>query len=209
MDVKKNIEIIDNNEALIEIRSVCNSVYPQLDKYKKPILARKQVVSKLKQAIHLLPGGLTFRISSAYRTPERQKYYWNKYLQLLKKEHPEKSETYLSKLVSQYVHPWKGKHASGHLTGAALDLRLCYKRNGYKLPMETKKLNFRENAKLYPANIPTYLTKNRELMYRVLNKVGFANYPREYWHWSYGDVYWAESRRKDIAFYGIIDSLEN
>ncbi len=45
--------------------------------------------------------------------------------------------------------------------------------------------------------------KNRKIMYQVLSDVGFVNYPTEYWHWSYGDRYWAYHQvQKTDALYG-------
>ena len=43
---------------------------------------------------------------------------------------------------------------------------------------------------------------NRHILNRVLNEVGFVNYPTEYWHWSYGDRYWAFIKKQPAALYG-------
>lgn len=32
---------------------------------------------------------------------------------------------------------------------------------------------------------------NREIMSKALASIGLINYPTDYWHWSYGDRYWA------------------
>ena len=42
---------------------------------------------------------------------------------------------------------------------------------------------------------------NRKIMGDVLTKVGFVNYPTEYWHWSYGDRYWAYHKKEPYALY--------
>jgi D-alanyl-D-alanine dipeptidase len=36
-----------------------------------------------------------------------------------------------------------------------------------------------------------------------MTKAGFINYPKEYWHYSYGDVMWAELTGSTTAIYGI------
>jgi len=41
-------------------------------------------------------------------------------------------------------------------------------------------------------------------MFKVLEKVGFVNYPKEFWHWSYGDIYWAKIKKK--AIYSILNN---
>ena len=42
----------------------------------------------------------------------------------------------------------------------------------------------------------------RKIMSQALTAVGFANYPTEYWHWSYGDRYWAHMTGQTAAIYG-------
>jgi D-alanyl-D-alanine dipeptidase len=46
--------------------------------------------------------------------------------------------------------------------------------------------------------------KNRKLMGDALAKVGFVNYPTEYWHWSYGDRYWAYQTQQQFALYNSV-----
>lgn len=38
----------------------------------------------------------------------------------------------------------------------------------------------------------------------ALRDVGFINYPGEYWHWSYGDRYWAHHVGEEFALYDTI-----
>ncbi len=42
----------------------------------------------------------------------------------------------------------------------------------------------------------------RKVMSDALESVGFVNYPHEYWHWSYGDRYWAHQTGHAFALYG-------
>jgi len=42
----------------------------------------------------------------------------------------------------------------------------------------------------------------RAIMNQALSSQGFVNYPPEYWHWSYGDRYWAFVKKKPVALYG-------
>ena len=43
---------------------------------------------------------------------------------------------------------------------------------------------------------------NRNLLARAMGGAGFVNYPTEWWHWSYGDRYWALISKADSAIYG-------
>lgn len=51
------------------------------------------------------------------------------------------------------------------------------------------------------SNISKTARQNRQLMIEVLEKEGFVNYPAEWWHWSYGDRYWAFVKKEPFAFY--------
>jgi D-alanyl-D-alanine dipeptidase len=44
--------------------------------------------------------------------------------------------------------------------------------------------------------------QNRLVMIKALTAVGMANYPTEWWHWSYGDRYWALAAGAAAAHYG-------
>ena len=44
----------------------------------------------------------------------------------------------------------------------------------------------------------------RQIMNSALMSAGFVNYPTEYWHWSYGDRYWAYHQGQSTAIYGVI-----
>lgn len=43
---------------------------------------------------------------------------------------------------------------------------------------------------------------NRELLGSVLTAAGLVNYPTEWWHWSFGDRYWALMTGAAAALYG-------
>jgi D-alanyl-D-alanine dipeptidase len=54
------------------------------------------------------------------------------------------------------------------------------------------------------ANISADARANRDLLSGVLGSVGLVNYPTEWWHWSYGDRYWAYVTGARYALYGAI-----
>jgi zinc D-Ala-D-Ala dipeptidase len=52
----------------------------------------------------------------------------------------------------------------------------------------------------YPVPIPA--RRNRGLLAAAMDHAGFVNYPAEWWHWSYGDRYWAFQTSRETALYG-------
>lgn len=49
---------------------------------------------------------------------------------------------------------------------------------------------------------------NRRVLFSVMTQAGFANYPDEWWHWSYGDQEWAQITKQSAAMYGEIRNLD-
>jgi D-alanyl-D-alanine dipeptidase len=52
------------------------------------------------------------------------------------------------------------------------------------------------------SNISAEARAYRNLFGQVLRAVGFVNYPTEWWHWSYGERYWAFMTGSAYAIYG-------
>jgi D-alanyl-D-alanine dipeptidase len=80
------------------------------------------------------------------------------------------------------------------VTGGAVDLTLCDP-DGVELDMGTAVDATPEashNACNTAAdNIPDEARHNRRILVSALRSAGMVNYPTEWWHWSYGDRYWA------------------
>ena len=49
--------------------------------------------------------------------------------------------------------------------------------------------------------------QNRRFLYRIMVQAGFANYPEEWWHYSYGDNMWAVIKNKPYAIYGGVSEM--
>ncbi|MDP4504885.1 M15 family metallopeptidase [Nonomuraea turcica] len=48
---------------------------------------------------------------------------------------------------------------------------------------------------------------NRCILGNALASAGFVNYPTEWWHWSFGERYWAYITQARYARYGIAEDL--
>ena len=202
------IEIGDNGEKLVDIRKKCPGIICDLGcakLYKRKPLVRETVAEMLNRAKSYLPSGMTFIIGDAWRSKKLQKKTWLRRYRRLKKLHPKWSEAKLLEQTEKYVAPYEGREVSGHMTGGAIDLRL-YK-NGRKIPMKSGKVAFEENAKSDQKKLPKYIRRNRKLMFLALKKAGLSNYKKEYWHWSYGDLWWAKRNHKKSTIYGPVYKL--
>ena len=79
---------------------------------------------------------------------------------------------------------------SGHQTGAALDLTLC--KDGKELDMGTSYLDTNNpKTPTFSKGLTKQQLKNRSVLYFLMSFAGLANYPLEWWHYSYGEQEWA------------------
>jgi zinc D-Ala-D-Ala dipeptidase len=44
--------------------------------------------------------------------------------------------------------------------------------------------------------------RERDILATAMNAAGLVNFPAEWWHWSYGDKYWAFQSGHSTALYG-------
>lgn len=163
---------------------------------------RKTVLEKLLEAWKSLPPELRFLVVESFRPLSIQTRYFSGYSEELKKIHAEWSNERIYMEASKFVAP--PEIVPPHSTGGAIDLTLCDE-SGREVDMGTALNTDPEkssNACFTGAeNISSEAKANRKMLINSLSKVGFINYPTEWWHWSYGDRYWAYSTKAVVAIY--------
>ena len=104
------------------------------------------------------------------------------------------------------------KNIPPHSTGGAIDVYLVDDA-GQPLemgihPKDWMKDKYGSLSLTNSSRISQGAKNNRAMMSRALSQAGFVNYPTEYWHWSYGDRYWAFASQQPAAIYGSISYKE-
>jgi len=61
----------------------------------------------------------------------------------------------------------------------------------------------------YHPDLDDEASTNRATLIAALTAVGLVNYPTEWWHWSYGDRYWAYTTGVPAARYGPVSLPEH
>ena len=54
----------------------------------------------------------------------------------------------------------------------------------------------------YSTKVSDEAMSNRVLLLEIMSGFDFVNYPREWWHFSFGDRLWAYLSKKPCALYG-------
>lgn len=163
---------------------------------------REGLVIRLEEAQGRLPSGYRLLIVEGFRPPVLQRRYFEEYTDHLRLAYPEMSPDELHIAASRYVSPIE---VAPHTAGAAVDLTLCTD-DGAELDMGTpvNATPEQSDGACYTAacDITPDARRNREILCTALRSAGLINYPTEWWHWSYGDRYWAMTTGAPTALYG-------
>lgn len=165
-------------------------------------LIRAGVRDRLEQAEKSLPSGVHLLVVEAFRPILLQRHIYESYRDVLLKQYPDLELADADVMATRYVAP---PHLAPHTCGAAVDLTLC-DANGVELDMGCAEGATPEesNGACYTdaPGLSAVARENRAMLHDALNSAGMVNYPTEWWHWSYGDRYWALSTGSTHAVYG-------
>lgn len=207
----RQIPLIDNGERLIPLdglnaRIIVDSSKENADAlgYELRFYIRETVGHKLVEAVLQTPDNYAFLVKESLRPQNLQALWFSDYLRTILEANPELPEGDAVALAARFVAP---PSVAGHPTGGAVDLTLCNLR-GYELDLgceydqDEKTSN---GACLSHFNqLSPDASKHRRILFEALGSVGFVNYPFEWWHWSYGDRYWAAVTEHPHALYGAV-----
>jgi zinc D-Ala-D-Ala dipeptidase len=201
------IPIADVGEPLVDVRELRGI---RIDSRRRDndgayAQVRFEVGRRLLRAQASLPGGFCLLFVEGYRPLERQRLYFDRYLAALRKRHPRLPSERLREEAAKYVAPPEA--VPPHSTGGAVDLTIA-SASGAECdmgtavnasPLETNGACFTASA-----DISSTARANRDLLISAMTTAGFVNYETEWWHWSFGDRYWAHMCAQPAALYGAI-----
>ncbi|WP_433066704.1 M15 family metallopeptidase [Dactylosporangium sp. CS-033363] len=149
-----------------------------------------------------MPADVRLHVVEGYRPAYRQQAIIDRYAAELRAVRPGIGEPELHTLTSRFVAPLA---VAPHVAGAAVDLTLT-DGAGAELDLGTAidATPEESDGRCYFAaeHISGEARANRQLLARVLGREGLVNYHTEWWHWSYGDRYWALTTGSGAALYG-------
>lgn len=210
-----SIPIIENHEPLIDLRDKEGIIFgssPEIPHNTDYTKMRKTVYEMLIEAQKQLPKSLRLCVYEGYRSIKLQEKLFNGYYDKMQEKHTlwnhEQIFQETTKLVSPVVNLDGSHNVPPHSTGAAVDVYLVDE-EGKPIEMGILTKDWTDDldgsiSMTASEKISKEAKANREIMNHVLRDVGFINYPTEYWHWSYGDRYWAHHKSKQNALYGSV-----
>jgi len=212
-----SIPAVENGDPMFDLceqKIIAFGPSPEIPNNTDYTKMRKTVYEKLLQAQSLLPQGLRLCLYEGYRSLTLQNMLFTNRYNQIKAHCPNWSEQQVfeetTKLVSPVINIDGTKNIPPHSTGGAIDVYLINDQ-GEPVEMGIHPSRWTEDmdgslSLTFSEKISNEAKHNRSIMNNVLESVEFVNYPTEYWHWSYGDRYWAYHIGHPHAIY---ESQEN
>ncbi|KQW42991.1 dipeptidase [Nocardioides sp. Root1257] len=165
-------------------------------------LVRAGLADRLMAADIQLPPGIRLRVVEGYRPVEEQRAIIASYAAQVRAHHPGVDDVELARLTSRFVSP---VDVAPHVAAAAVDLTLvdvCGEELDLGTPIDATPEQSDGRCYFSAAGIGADAHAHRDLLATVLTRQGLVNYPTEWWHWSFGDRYWALVTGARHALYG-------
>ncbi|MEV6156724.1 M15 family metallopeptidase [Nonomuraea sp. NPDC052129] len=196
------IPVRDNGEELADVRGRLRVDERMADRVGAYAHLRSGLLARLERAERRLPDGFHLLVVEGYRPIDTQRRIFEEYRDGLRAAFPEMSPDEACIAASRYVSPVE---VAPHTAGAAVDLTLTAP-DGTEYDMGTQVNDNPEESDgacyMDATNISADARAHRKILADALEPVGLVNYPTEWWHWSFGDRYWALAEGRPYAHYG-------
>ncbi|MGH8867200.1 MAG: M15 family metallopeptidase [Actinomycetes bacterium] len=204
----RRIGVLECGEPLVDVRRFPRVVVDtrMSDPEGAWAFVRVGVLDRLLRAADALPAGIRLVLVEGYRPMSLQRTSFIEYLDELTDALPDLDGDAAWMQASAYVSP---PEIAPHCAGAAVDVTLIDS-TGAELDMGTRvnasPLESHGRCTTDAFGLTPEQRRNRALLRAVLEQAGFVNYPALWWHYSYGDCYWALATGRAAALYGRIES---
>ena len=209
-----NIPIGDTHEPLVDLKHQTTIAYgpsPEIPNNQDYTKMRQGVYDRLVRAQESLPPGYKLCLYEGYRSLALQQHLFQKRSHMIERTHPRWTPEAIFhetvKLVSPVTNLDGSRNLPPHATGGAVDIYLI-DIEGQAVDMGIHPRDWIHDhdgslSTMASHKISKQAQEHRLVLSDALSKAGFVNYPNEYWHWSYGDRYWAFHEGKSEAIYGM------
>ncbi len=196
----RELEIAAVDEPLVPVDGIAPRIFDRAEYHAWGLpgslprsWVRAGVAERLERVAVGLPDGFTLVVWDAYRPLEVQAALFAAYLSELVAVHPEMPGESLEEAAARYVTPPSRSLVAPppHLTGGAVDLTLG-DGDGAVRNLGTSFDAFVPEAETHAfEQINSGVRDLRRLLFWSMHAEGFTNYAEEWWHFDFGDQFWA------------------
>ncbi len=196
------VAIADNGEPLVDLRTITaldvDQTRAQVQQLSdNPFQLRAGVAERLTRVQASLPAGYQVQVKEGWRPAWAQQRLWDECLDRLRASRPDLDPDEAWRENARFVAP--PGIVPPHSTGGAVDVVLL--RDGNAADMGWG-FNQPGDGSRTAAPVTAGTRRHRDILADAMNAAGLVNYPAEWWHWSYGDRYWAFQASHRTARYG-------
>lgn len=175
---------------------------------------RESVFKKLCAAQKMLPNKWCFRLYEGFRSLKVQQMLFEQEYKRVTSRFPNADQQKLfyetTRLISPVFNLDGSKNIPAHNTGGAVDVEIV-DQNGDLVDMGMAAKDWYDvdpDLCLSDSHlINKRVAQNRKILREAMEANDFVNYSTEWWHFSYGDRYWAFHQSLKQAIYGSADDL--
>lgn len=191
------VTLLDSGEPLVRLD-------PRLG---DDVLLRAGLAWRVVLADALLPEGVHLWVVEGHRSARSQQAIIDDYTAVVRRANPDADDAEVRRLTSRFVAPLE---VAPHVAGAAIDVTLR-DGTGRELDLGTPVDATPEESDgacyLDAPDIGATARAHRRVLAAALSEAGLVNYPTEWWHWSFGDRYWALLTGAPHALHGPVEPL--
>ncbi|MCL3838087.1 M15 family metallopeptidase [Aeromicrobium duanguangcaii] len=195
------VPVHDLGEPLVDVRELGLALdHRKADPQGSWARVREGVGRRLVRAQQLLPEGFSLLVVECHRPAALQQRYFDEHCAELAAARPGRSAEQVAIEASRHISP---PAVAPHPCGAAVDLTLAVDGRELDLGTRVNATPDESDEACFTAatNIPAEARRLRDVLGAAMSGAGLVNYPPEWWHWSFGDRYWATVTGAPAALY--------
>lgn len=192
--VKIEVEEIGlEDDPIVDLREIKHEL--ALGENLKDFRVRRGLLDRLMKAnSELKKHGLGLKIYEMYRSLAQQRKEFGEIKTEMAAKYPDLNADELWAKTTEFIAD--PDLCPPHSTGGAVDLTLINLANGEEIEMGTPVNSLEKSAALFDDSISEAAQKKRQILSTAMLEQGLAPMCTEWWHYSYGEAYWA-------ALYGV------
>jgi len=151
-------------------------------------------------------GGVTLKVTDAFRPLSLQRKYFAEISEQIIRKENLRGQALWNRVTQFIADP---DLCPPHSTGGAVDCTLVRTDNNIELSMGVPVDTISSLSRTWNKEVVGEARANRLKLYLVMTEFGFVNLPTEWWHYSFGDQYWAAYSQRSTALYGSLERISS